>query len=129
MNDFLTRAIQRVTEIYNKFNQEEDFHIYFYLYVTNNSSKTQSIQDAIAKFNQKYAQKMEARFFSLNDIQEIYFKEEPLVNKKSFSYDDKSQLISFIEGIFPGWTRLAMRSSLKASLVQKDIKWNMYPCG
>ena len=43
MNDFLTRAIgslekgcytrsKELQEIYNKFNQEEDFHIYFYLY-------------------------------------------------------------------------------------------------
>lgn len=97
MNDFLTRAIgalekgtytrsKELQDIYNKYSQEEDFHIYFYLYVTNNSSKTQSIIDAISKFNQKYAsKKMEAKFFSLQDIQEIYF-EEPIINKKSFSY-------------------------------------------
>lgn len=97
MNDFLTRAIgalekgtytrsEELQNIYNKFHQEDDFHIYFYLYVTNNSSKTKSIMDNIAKFNQKYAsKKMEAKFFSLDDIQQIYF-EEPLVDKKSFNY-------------------------------------------
>lgn len=97
MNDFLTRAIgalekgtytrsKDLQDIYNKFHEEEDFHIYFYLYVTNNSSKTQSIMDAISKFNQQYAsKKMEAKFFSLSDIQETYF-EEPIVNKKSFTY-------------------------------------------
>lgn len=97
MNDFLTRAIgalekgtytrsKELQNIYNKYCHEDDFHIYFYLYVTNNSSKTQSIMDAISKFNQQYAtKKMEAKFFSLQDIQETYF-EEPIVNKKPFSY-------------------------------------------
>ncbi|SOB92555.1 AIPR family protein [Pseudobutyrivibrio ruminis] len=97
MNDFLTRAIgalekgtytrsKELQDIYNKFHQEEDFHIYFYLYVTNNSSKTKSIMENIAKFNQQNAHnRMEAKFFSLDDIQQTYF-DEPLVNKKSFNY-------------------------------------------
>lgn len=97
MNDFLTRAIgalekgtysrsKELQDIFTKYSQEDDFHIYFYLYVTNNSSKTQSIIEAIAHFNQLYAsKKMEARFFSLDDIYEMYFK-EPIVDKKSFKF-------------------------------------------
>lgn len=97
MNDFLTRAIgalekgtytrsKELQDIYNKYSQEEDFHIYFHLYVTNNSSKTTSIVDAIAQFNQKYAsKKMEAKFFSLDDIQKTYF-DEPITDKKSFTF-------------------------------------------
>ena len=97
MNDFLTRAIgalekgtysrsKELQDIYTKYSQEEDFHIYFYLYVTNNSAKTQSIIDAIAHFNQLSAsKKMEARIFSLDDICETYFK-EPIVDKKSFKF-------------------------------------------
>lgn len=97
MNDFLTRAIgalekgtysrsKELQDIFTKYSQEEDFHIYFYLYVTNNSSKTQSIIDAIAHFNQLSAsKKMEARIFSLDDICEMYFK-EPIIDKKSFNF-------------------------------------------
>lgn len=97
MNDFLTRAIgalekgtytrsKELQDIYNKYSQEDDFHIYFHLYVTNNSAKTKNITDAIAKFNQQYSvKKMEAKFFSLNDIQETYFS-EPIVDKKSFKF-------------------------------------------
>ncbi len=57
MNDFLTRAIgslekgtytrsKDLQDIYNKYSKEEDFHVYFHLYVTNNSSKTANITDA-----------------------------------------------------------------------------------
>lgn len=98
MNDFLTRAIgalekgtytrsKDLQDIYNKYSSEEDFRIYFYLYVTNNSSKSQVIIDAIETFNLKYAtKKMEAKFFSLDDIQKTYF-EEPKTNRKAFSFE------------------------------------------
>ncbi len=97
MNDFLTRAIgalekgtykrsKELQDIYNKYSTEEDFHIYFHLYVTNEAAKTKNILDAIANFNQKYSKKkMEARFFSLKDIHDLYF-DEPFVNKKSFKH-------------------------------------------
>lgn len=98
MNDFLTRAIgalekgtytrsKDLQDIYNKYSSEEDFRIYFYLYVTNNSAKSQVIIDAIEAFNLKYAaKKMEAKFFSLDDIQKTYF-EEPKTNRKAFSFE------------------------------------------
>lgn len=97
MNDFLTRAIgalekgtytrsKELQDIYNKYSQEEDFHIYFHLYVTNNSAKTTNILDAIAKFNQDFAyKKMQAKFFSLDDIQEMFYN-EPITDKKSFRF-------------------------------------------
>lgn len=97
MNDFLTRAIgalekgtynrsKELQDIYTKYSKEDGFHIYFYLYVTNNSAKTKNIVEAIARFNKQYAEcGREAKIFSINDIQEIYYN-EPLVNKKSFNY-------------------------------------------
>lgn len=97
MNDFLTRAIgalekgiylrsPELQNIYNKYSQEDEFRIYFYIYVTNNSAKTKTITDAIADFNCKYAsKKREAKFFSLDDIQEVYFQ-NPIEDKKSFEF-------------------------------------------
>lgn len=97
MNDFLTRAIgalekgtysrsPELQSIYNKYSQEEEFRIYFYIYVTNNSAKTKVITDAIADFNRKYALKRrEAKFFCLDDIHEVYFQ-DPIENKKSFEF-------------------------------------------
>lgn len=98
MNDFLTRAIgalqkgtytksKELQDIYTKYSVEEEFHVYFHLYVTNNSSKTDVITDAIAKFNHDFAdQKMQAKFFSLDDISELFFA-EPLVDKKTFKFE------------------------------------------
>ena len=97
MNDFLTRAIgalekgtytrsKELQDIYNKYSQEDDFHVYFHLYVTNNSAKTTNILDAIAKFNQDFAcKKMQAKFYSLDDIQEMFYN-EPITDKKSFKF-------------------------------------------
>ena len=100
-NDFLTRAIgalekgtyirsKTLQDIFNKFSSEEDFSVHFHLYVTNNVCKTQSVIDGIASFNEQFAQRRyDAKLFSLDDIQELYFK-EPIRNKKTFKYTIKT---------------------------------------
>ena len=97
MNDFLTRPIgalekgtytrsKELQEIFTKYSVEEDFCVHLYLYVTNNSSKTPAIINALASYNEKYASKRyDAKMFTLDDIQELYYK-EPIVDKKSFKY-------------------------------------------
>lgn len=96
-NDFLTRAVgalekgtytrsKTLQDIFIKYSGEEDFSIHFQLYITNNTFKSQSIIDGIANFNEKYAsRKYDAKIYSLNDIQELYYK-EPFKDKKSFKH-------------------------------------------
>lgn len=96
-NDFLTRAIgalekgtykrsPALQEIYSKYHDEPDFDIHFQLYITNNSSKYPDLIKKIEEYNAaNVAQRKEARLFSLNDIEELYFK-GPNVEKKSFTY-------------------------------------------
>lgn len=95
-NDFLTRAIgalekgtytrcKDLQDIYNKFCMEDDFTIYFNLYVTNNDCKTQFIMDGIAKYNASNKNRI-AHIYSLDDIDELYFQ-EPITDKKTMSYE------------------------------------------
>lgn len=100
-NDFLTRALgalqkgtyyrsQELQDIYNKYSGEDDFCIHFHLYVTSNSSVSDKVRAGIAKFNQdNAAQRVDAKIFELDDIQELYYK-EPLTDKKSFKFDIKT---------------------------------------
>jgi hypothetical protein len=96
-NDFLTRAIgalekgtytrsKTLQDIYNKYSNEEDFSIHFHLYVTNNDSKNDKTLEGITKFNETNASKRyNAKIFSLDDIQELYYKES-IKDKKSFKF-------------------------------------------
>ena len=100
-NDFLTRAIgalekgtytrsKALQNIFNKFKDNEDFSVHFYLYITNNTSKTQTIIDSIAKFNKNNASKRyDAKIISLDEIKELYYQ-EPKTEKKKFSYTMKT---------------------------------------
>lgn len=96
-NDFLTRAIgalekgtytrsKELQDIFTKYSGEDDFNVHFHLYVTNNTSKTDAVVDSLANFNALYASKRyDAKLFSLDEIQELYYK-EPIEDKKSFKY-------------------------------------------
>lgn len=96
-NDFLTRAIgalekgtySRSPELQTIFSANQgadDFSVHFYLYVTNNTCKTQVIEDGLAKFNAMNASKhYDVRMFDLDDIMESYYQ-EPNQEKKSFKY-------------------------------------------
>ena len=96
-NDFLTRALgalekgtytksEELQNIFTKYHEEEDFNIYFYLYVTNNSCKTDTLVGKLAAYNEKYAkERKEARLFSIDDIQEAYYN-GPRVDKRLFKY-------------------------------------------
>lgn len=97
LNDFLTRSIgaleknsytrsQELQDIYNKYHNDPDFCIYFNLYVTNNTSSSSTIQNALATFNSDNKDKhYVAKMFSLDDIQEAYF-DEPIKETKTFSF-------------------------------------------
>ena len=96
-NDFLTRALgalekgtysrsEELQKIYTKFHEEEDFDLHFHLYVTNNSCKTKSITEKLAEYNDKQrAKRIDARLFTIDDIQEAYYK-GPITDKKSFKF-------------------------------------------
>jgi len=96
-NDFLTRTIgalekgtytknKELQDIYTKYCNEDNFSIHYHIYVTNNTSKSKSIVDGIASFNEKYASKrIDCHYYSLDDIKSRYF-DEPYTNKKFFSY-------------------------------------------
>jgi len=96
-NDFLIRALaslengtytrsKQLQDIYNKYHEEEDFTVYLHLYVTNNTAKTQPIVDCLEEFNEKNAAKQRiARMYSLDEIQELYYK-APKKDKKSFKF-------------------------------------------
>lgn len=96
-NDFLIRALaaleqgtynrsKRLQDIYSKYHELEDFTVYLHLYVTNNTAKTPQIVECLEHFNEKNASKQHiARMFSLDDIQEQYFR-APRENKKNFKF-------------------------------------------
>lgn len=95
-NDFLTRSLgalekgtytrsPELQNIFSKYKDEEDFRVHLYLYVTNDVSKTQTIDDGIAKFNASN-DKYDAKIFYLRDIEEQYY-DVPIENKKSMSFD------------------------------------------
>lgn len=96
-NDFLIRALaaleqgtytrsKKLQDIYSKYHEEDDFTVYLHLYVTNNTAKTQPIIDCLENFNAKNASKQHiARMFSLDDIQELYYK-APKKDKKNFKF-------------------------------------------
>lgn len=97
MNDFLTRAIgalekgtytrsKELQDIFTKHSEEDDFSVHFHIYVSNNTAKTSNIVDAIAHFNELYANKRyDARIFSLDEIEELFYQ-EPIQNKQSFKF-------------------------------------------
>ena len=96
-NDFLTRALgalekgtytrsEELQKIFTKYHGEEDFNLHFHLYVTNNTCKTQKLIDKLADYNEKQSEnRIDARLFSLDDIQEAYNK-GPIKEIKSFKY-------------------------------------------
>lgn len=100
-NDFLIRPINslenetyrrspELQKIFTKFKDEEDFAVHLFLYVTNNSSKTKNVEDAIEKFNSdNLGNRYSARVYWLNDIQDLYY-DEPLEKKKSLKYEIES---------------------------------------
>lgn len=67
--------------IYNQNKNNADFKIHLCIYVTNNICKTESILEIIRKFNTQEDSVCDAKIFSLDDIESLYFK-EPLTNKK-----------------------------------------------
>lgn len=100
-NDFLTRSIgalekgtytrnKTLQDIFSQFSGNDEFSVHFYLYVTNNTSKTTSIIDSIAKFNEKNASKRyDAKIFSLDEIKELYYQ-EPIKGKVKFEFAIKT---------------------------------------
>lgn len=96
-NDFLTRAIGALEkntykrspvlqEIYNKYHEEPDFDIHFLLFVTNNSSKNPELLKKIESYNSdNVLTRRQARLYSLDDIEELYYK-GPKTEKKKFVF-------------------------------------------
>ena len=78
---------QILQNIYNQHKDDDNFSIYFHLYVTNNSCKTASVISAIRDYNANHSSdNKEIKIFSLTDIKEAYYK-EPIKDKVSFSFD------------------------------------------
>ena len=72
-------------KIYNQNKNNADFKIHLCIYVTNNICKTESILEIIQKFNTQEDSICDAKIFSLDDIESLYFK-EPLTNKKNLTF-------------------------------------------
>ncbi len=97
LDDFLTRPIgslekgtysrcKELQRIYDVNCEDEDFCIYFYIYVTNKIAKTPKIKEALAKYNEQFASKRyTAKMFDITDIEEAYFG-EPIKEKINFKY-------------------------------------------
>ena len=92
-NDFLTRSIgalekgtynrsPELQKIFNKYSCDDDFQIYFYLYVTNNNVNDELI-NKIKNYNLTQSNRV-AKIFYLEDINNLYFR-EPKVDKKDLS--------------------------------------------
>lgn len=136
-NDFLTRAIgalekgtytrsKTLQDIFNKYKDNDDFSVHFYLYVTNNTSKTQPIIDSIAKFNEKYApQKYDAKIFSLDDIKELYYK-EPLTSKKKFEFTIKTINKGTILNVDNDAYKMTLALDAKYVLTPVTVIYRMY---
>lgn len=96
VTEFLTRPLgyletntythsKELQDIFNKYKDDPDFNVYFYIYVTNNSCKTNTNIDIINKFNATH-QKYRAEIFSLDEIEQKYYK-EPTTNKKQLTFE------------------------------------------
>ena len=96
MTEFLTRPLgyletntythsKELQDIFNKYKDDPDFNVYFYIYVTNNSCKTNTNIDIINKFNATH-QRYRAEIFSLDEIEQKYYK-EPTINKKQLTFE------------------------------------------
>lgn len=96
VTEFLTRPLgyletntythsKELQDIFNKYKDDPDFNVYFYIYVTNNSCKTKTNIDIINKFNATH-KKYRAELFSLDEIEQKYYK-EPTTNKKQLTFE------------------------------------------
>lgn len=96
VTEFLTRPLgyletntythsKELQDIFNKYKDDPDFNVYFYIYVTNNSCKTNTNIDIINKFNSTH-KKYRAEIFSLDEIEQKYYK-EPTTNKKQLTFE------------------------------------------
>lgn len=136
-NDFLTRAIgalekgtytrsKTLQDIFTKYSGEDDFAVHFNLYVTNNTSKTQQIVDGLAHFNEINAAKhYEARIYTLDDLEELYYK-EPIRDKKSFKYDIKTINKGTILNVDNDAYKLTLALDARYVLTPVSVVYNMY---
>ena len=136
-NDFLTRSIgalekgtytrsKELQDIFNKFSGEDDFNVHFHLYVTNNSSKTDAVINSLANFNALYADKRyDAKIFSLDDIQELYFQ-EPIEDKKSFKYTIQTINKGTILNVDNEAYKMTLALDAKYVLTPVTVIYNMY---
>ena len=136
-NDFLTRAIgaldkgtythnKTLQDLFTKFSGNDEFSVHFYLYVTNNVSKTKPIIDSIAKFNEKFAQKRyDAKIFSLDEIKEQYYK-EPITSKKKFKYTIKTINKGTILNVHNDAYKMTLALDAKYVLTPVTVIFKMY---
>lgn len=101
-NNFLVNAIgalengtyshsPELQTIYSKHKNDEDFTVYLSIYVTNNTSKKKSLENAIAEFNEIHAdQNHIARIFWLDDIKDLYY-DLPIEEKKGLTFTIESK--------------------------------------
>ena len=94
-NDFLTRSIgalekgtyshsPELQKIYNKYHSDDDFQLFFHLYITNNN-KDYKLLEKISSYNVNHKNK-EAKVFYLDDIYAQYFN-QPIVDTKELTVD------------------------------------------
>lgn len=136
-NDFLTRAIgalekgtytrsKELQDIFNKFSGSENFAVHFYLYVTNNSSKTTSVMQSIADFNKKSAEKKyDAKIFSLDEIKELYYQ-DPIKDKKKFEFTLKSINKGTILNVDNNAYKLTLAVDAKYVLTPVTVVYDLY---
>lgn len=136
-NDFLIRALasleqgtynrsKRLQDIYSKYHEMDDFTVYLHLYVTNDTAKNQQIVDALESFNEKNAAKQHiARMYSLNEIQELYYR-APKKDKKTFKFKintiNKGTILSINNTAY----NTALAADAKYVLTPVKVIYDMY---
>jgi len=116
---------EELQKIFNRYKDDEDFSVHLYIYVTNNSCKTDSNIKVINDFNAKHDSKYDAHLYSLDDIKELYYN-EPITNRKTLTFELESINRGTILSILNDEYNLGQSIDAKYALVSVVQLYKLY---